>query len=319
VSDKPGVDQMALVDRAMPEPGAGQLLIQVACAALNFSDQLMLDDSYQVRPPRPFVPGQEVSGTVVDAAPQTGFAPGDRVAGKVRWGGFATHALMRADMAIRIPSGVGFDVAAALPVAYTTAVVALTECARARHGESVLVLAGAGGVGLASVDVAHALGARVLAAVGGADKAQLVMGRGADAAVDYADPGWLDTVRAFGDGAGIHVIVDPVGGALARDALRCLGWMGRYLVVGFASGEIPRIPANRLLLKRASAIGVYWDHDLDASMLRSVSERITRWLADGVIRPHVGARFPLEHAREAIAALGSRGTTGKVVLMVAPQ
>jgi len=318
LSDQPGVAHMALVERALPVVGAGELLVQVACAALNFSDLLMLNDTYQVRPPRPFVPGQEISGTVVDAAPQTGFQVGDRVAGKVEWGGFSSHALLRADMAIRIPPGVDFDVAAALPVAYITAVVALTECTPIRPDETVLVLAGAGGVGLAAVDVARALGARVLAAVGGPAKAQLVLERGAHAAVDYGEPDWLGQVRAFDDRGGVDVIVDPVGGTLARDALRCLGWMGRYLVVGFASGEIPQIPANRLLLKRACAIGVYWNHDKDAVMLRAVCERITGWLANGVIHPHVGARFRFAQAPEAIAALQSRGTTGKVVLMVAP-
>ena len=318
LSDQPGVVHMAMVERALPVIGAGELLVHVACAALNFSDLLMLNDTYQVRPPRPFVPGQEISGTVVDAAPQTGFRAGDRVAGKVQWGGFSSHALMRADMAIRIPPDVAFDVAAALPVAYTTAVVALTECTPVRHDETVLVLAGAGGVGLAAVDVARALGARVLAAVGGPAKAQLVLQRGAHAAVDYGDPAWLEQVCAFCDRDGVDVIVDPVGGMLARDALRCLGWMGRYLVVGFASGEIPQIPANRLLLKRASAIGVYWSHDRDAEMLRGVSERMTEWLADGVIHPHIGARFSFAQAPQAIAALQSRGTTGKVVLMVSP-
>jgi NADPH2:quinone reductase len=264
------------------------------------------------------VPGQELSGTVVEAAPGTGFQAGDRVAGKVNWGGFSSHASMRADMAIRIPPGVDFDIAAALPVAYTTAVVALTECTLVQRDETVLVLAGAGGVGLAAVGVARACGARVLAAVGGEAKMQLALQRGAHAAVDYTDPSWLDRTRAFDARGGVDVIVDPVGGTLARDALRCLGWMGRYLVVGFASGQIPQIPANRLLLKRASAIGVYWNHDRDGPMLRAVSERITGWLTDGVIRPHVGARFGLAQAPEAIAALQSRATTGKVILMVAP-
>ncbi|MEO6626914.1 MAG: NADPH:quinone oxidoreductase family protein [Burkholderiaceae bacterium] len=318
LSDQPGVAHMTLVERPMPVVSASELLVQVACAALNFSDLLMLNDTYQVRPPRPFVPGQEISGTVVEAAPQTGFRAGDRVAGKVEWGGFSSHALMRADMAIPIPPGVAFDVAAALPVAYITAVVALTVCTPVRRDETVLVLAGAGGVGMAAVDIARAVGARVMAAVGGPAKAQLVLQRGAHAAVDYGNPAWLEQVRAFNDRGGVDVIVDPVGGVLARDALSCLGWMGRYLVVGFASGEIPQIPANRLLLKRASAIGVYWNHDRDAAMLRGVCERLTGWLADGVIHPHVGARFTFAQAPEAIAALQSRGTTGKVVLMAAP-
>ncbi|MEO7392508.1 MAG: NADPH:quinone oxidoreductase family protein [Ramlibacter sp.] len=305
---------MALVEKAMPQVGPGQLLIAVAAAALNFSDLLMLTDSYQVRPQRPFVPGQEVAGTVVASAPNTGFAAGDRVAGKVTWGGFSSHVLMRPDMAIRLASQTPFEVGAALPVAYTTAAVALTECTAVRAGESVLVLAGAGGVGMAAIDVARALGAQVIAGVGTAAKIPVVLSHGAHAALDYSDPGWTTGAKSFDARGGVDVVVDPVGGALALDGLRCLGWMGRFLVVGFACGEIPCIPANRLLLKRASAIGVYWDHDRDAAMLRQVSQRLTGWLADGVIHPHIGARFPFSEAPKALAALQSRRTTGKVVL-----
>ena len=314
MSEHPGIAHMRLVERTPPEPGAGELLVEVAAAALNFSDLLMLDDRYQVRPPRPFVPGQEIAGTVVEAASQTGFKAGERVAGKVEWGGFARHALLRADMAIRLPADAPFDVAAALPVAYTTAAVALIECAAVRAGETVLVLAGAGGVGLAALDVGRALGARVVCAVGSSDKAALVMQRGAQLAVNYSEAGWLDGVRQFVGADGVDVVVDPVGGALATEALRCLAWKGRYLVVGFASGDLTQIPAHRLLLKRASAIGVYWNHDLDAVMLSDISARLTRWLAEGVIRPHVGARYPMEQAPQALAALQARGTTGKVVL-----
>ncbi len=318
LSEQPGIARMRLVERAPPRPAGGELLIEVAAAALNFSDLLMLDDRYQVRPPRPFVPGQEIAGTVVAAASDSGFRTGERVAGKVEWGGFASHALMRADMAIRLPAETPFDVAAALPVAYTTAAVALIECAAVRPGETVLVLAGAGGVGLAALDVGRALGARVICAVGSSDKAALVTARGAQGAVNYAGADWLDAVRQCAGADGVDVIVDPVGGTLAVDALRCLAWEGRFLIVGFASGDITQIPAHRLLLKRASAIGVYWNHDRDAAMLSGISARLTQWLADGVIRPHVGAHYPLEQAPQALAALQARGTTGKVVLTLSP-
>jgi len=307
---------MTLVTRTMPEPGPGQLLVAVAAAALNFSDLLMLIDSYQIKPARPFIPGQEIAGTVVACGSDGGFTAGDRVAGKVHWGGFSSHAVMRADMAIRLHAATPFDVAAALPVAYTTAAVTLTECTSANTDDSVLVLAGAGGIGMATIDVARALGARVLAGVGDMAKAATVRAQGAHGVIDYSTAGWLAQAREFDPRGGLSVVVDPVGGPLALDALRCLGWMGRYMVVGFASGEIAQIPSNRLLLKRASAIGVYWDHDRDGAMLKGITERISGWLADDVIHPHVGGRYRFVDAPQALSALRSRRTTGKVVLML---
>jgi NADPH2:quinone reductase len=296
-----------------PAPGDSELLVRVEAAALNFSDLLMIDDRYQVRPPRPFVPGQEIAGTVVSTG-SSAFSPGDRVAGKVNWGGFADHAVMRADMAIRIPADVSTVAASALPVVYTTAMVALTESTMVRQGETVLVLAAAGGVGLATVQIARALGARVIAAAGGPDKGELARRHGAETAVDYNRAGWSDQVKAATGGRGADVIVDPVGGGVTGEALRTLAWEGRLLVVGFSSGEIPAIPANRLLLRRASAIGVYWNHDRDAGMLERVSRHLADLLRAGVIAPHIGASFAFAQLPAALAALAERRTTGKLVL-----
>lgn len=309
----------AIEARTIPVPavGPGETLVRIESAALNFSDLLMVDDKYQVRPPRPFVPGQEIAGTVVAAADGSPIAIGERVAGKVNWGGFAEYALMRDDMAIRIPDGVTAATAATLPIAYTTAMVALTESIAVKRGETVLVLAAAGGVGLAAVEVAHAFGARVIAAAGGAEKGALARSHGADEFIDYRQEGWNKQVQIITDGRGADVIVDPVGGAAAKEALRALAWDGRFLVVGFASGEIPTIPANRLLLKRASAIGIYWSHDRDAAMLSRVSQRLATLLASGAIRPHVGATFSFAQLPEALAALAGRRTTGKVILTIA--
>lgn len=315
-SDAPGVAGLALIEQPVPEAPPGSVLIRVETAALNFSDQLMIDDRYQVRPPRPFVPGQEVAGTVVAGDPATGLAPGDRIAAKVVWGGFADYAVVRGDMAIKVPAGVELATAACLPVVYTTAMVALTESTTVRAGETVLVLAAAGGVGLAAVEIAKSLGATVFAAAGGEEKGALALAHGADHAIDYRADGWGKALRALTGGKGVDVVVDPVGGAATKEALRALGWEGRLLVVGFSSGEIPTIPANRLLLNRASAIGVYWSHDRDGEMLARVGERITRLLEDGAIRPHVGNRFAFEALPAALAALSGRQTTGKVVLTV---
>ena len=183
-------------------------------------------------------------------------------------------------------------------------------------GETVLVLAAAGGVGLAAVEIAKHLGARVIAAAGGADKCALARAHGADETVDYRDDGWADQVKALGGGRGVDVIVDPVGGDVTKQALRLLDWGGRLLIVGFSSGQISQIPANRLLLRRASAIGVYWNHDRDGSMLTRIAQQIFELLAAGAIRPHVGATFAFEELPVALFALGARETTGKTVLSI---
>ena len=256
-STEPGLGKLELADVSCPRPGKGQALVKVETAALNFSDLLMIEDRYQVRPPRPFIPGQEIAGTVAAFGEGCALTLDQRVAGKVDWGGFAEYAVMRGDMAINIPDRIAADAAVALPIVYTTAMVALTESTQIKLGETVLVLAAAGGIGLAAVEIAHALGARVIAAASGADKGALAREHGADAAIDYRGGGWSKSVNALTDGRGADIIVDPVGGAATKEAMRALAWEGRLLVVGFASGEIPAIPANRLLLNRASAIGVY--------------------------------------------------------------
>lgn len=313
-SAEPGLGTLALGQVPCPQPDVGSAVIRVEAAALNFADLLMIDGRYQINPPRPFTPGQEVAGTVVAAGKDSGLRAGQRVCGKVLWGGFAEFAAVRGDMAIAIPDGVTAETAVALPIAYTTAVVALTESTQTAAGETVLVLAAAGGVGLASVEIAHALGARVIAAAGDAEKGALARAHGADDVVDYRSEGWSGTVKALTDGRGVDIIVDPVGGAATKEALRALAWQGRLLVVGFASGDIPQIPANRLLLNRASAIGVYWNHDRDAEMIARVTRALTAMLSSGAIRPHIGGTYPFTQLPQALTALAERRTTGKVIL-----
>ena len=316
-SSEPGMAALALVEAPYPHPGPGQALIRVEVAALNFSDVLMIDDRYQIRPPRPFIPGQEIAGTVVAAGDGCALKAGQRVAGKVDWGGFAEYACVRTDMTIAIPDGIGAATAVTLPVVYTTAMVALTESTNIKSGESVLVLAAAGGIGLAAVEIAKALGAHVIAAASGKDKCALARKYGADETIDYRESGWAKAVKELTGGRGVNVIVDPVGGAATNEALRALAWEGRLLIVGFASGEIPSIPANRLLLNRAVAIGVYWNHDRDATMLARVTQRLTTMLTSGAIRPHIGNEFAFEQLPQALAALAERRTTGKAILIVA--
>jgi NADPH2:quinone reductase len=314
-----GVSGLELADVQPPAPGHGEVLIRVEAAALNFSDLLMIDDRYQIRPERPFVPGQEVAGTVVAAGDGTDLAVGERVASKVTVGGLAEFAVIRNDMGMRVPAGFSLEAAATLPVSYTTAMVALTESAIVKTGETVLVLAAAGGVGLAAVEIARHLGARVIAAAGGEDKCALARAHGAHGAVDYRDEGWVDAVKALTGGQGVDLIVDPVGGAHCKSALRLMNWGARLLLVGFSSGEIPQIPANRLLLRRASAIGVYWSHDRDGPMLARIAERLSELASRGAIRPHVGAVYSFGDLPRALAALAARETMGKVILRVAPE
>jgi NADPH:quinone reductase len=315
-SREPGLAGLALHHISRPHPGPGEVLVRVEAAALNFSDLLMIDGHYQVRPARPFIPGQEIAGTVVAAGQGVALAVGDRVMSKVTWGGFSEYALARADMAMLAPPELPMMSAAALPVVYTTALVALTEITTVRPGETVLVLAAAGGLGLAAVQIARHLELRVIAAAGGEKKCALVRSYGVHQSVDYRRDGWVEEVKALTQERGIDIIVDPVGGKLTSEAMRLIGWGGRLLVAGFSSAEIPQIPANRLLLRRASAMGVYWDHDRDGAMLARTARRMYELVRAGVIRPHVGAIFGFDDLPRALTALRQRETTGKVILAV---
>lgn len=315
-SNAKGMGGLELAQAPCPLPQHGEILVKVEAAALNYADLLMLDDRYQVRPERPFTAGQELAGEVVAVGPDAPFAAGERIASKVITGAFADYAVVRADMAMRAPPGLSSEAAAALPIAYTTALVALTESAVVGPGDTVLVLAAAGGTGLAMVETAKQLGAFVIAAAGGADKCALAQAHGADIAVDYRRGSLLDQMRAITIGRGVDVVVDSVGGDSTMDAIRLLAWRGRLLIVGFSSGTIPQLPANRLMLRRLSAIGVYWDHVHDQEMLARIAQRMTEFAAGGAFRPHIGAVYPFEDLPMALAALGDRSTTGKVILKV---
>jgi NADPH2:quinone reductase len=314
---EPGIANLSLGRAPIPEPGEGELLVKVAAAALNFSDLLMIDDLYQIRPPRPFVPGQEVAGSVASVGHGTSHAVGMRVASKVYWGGFAEYVIVRDDMAIPVPEGFGAARAAALPVVYPTAVVALTESIELRPGEWVLVHAAAGGVGLASVQVAKALGGRVIATAGSDAKCRIASEAGADLALNYRGEGWVDAVREATDGDGADIIVDPVGGAIATQSLKCIAWGGRHLIVGFSSGDIPALPANRLLLRRASAIGVYWNHERDKEMMARVTGRLAAMIAKNEIDPLIGGTYAMADLPRALEHLQDRASVGKLVLDLA--
>ncbi len=314
VSPVPGADHLVLQLFEPPAPGPGELLVDVRAAALNFSDTLMIDDKYQVRPPRPFTPGQEIAGFVTAAGSAARHQPGDRVAGKVIWGGFATQAVMRDDMAIAVPQDLSFEESAALPVVYTTAYVALTEDTEVGRDDTVLVHAAAGGIGLAAVQVAVARGAIVIATAGSARKRAIAEGHGAAHSLDYKSPSWVKDCLALTGGRGVDIVVDPVGGEITTASLNVMATGARLLIVGFASGAVAAIPAHKLLLKRLSAIGVYWNHDTDGAMLERVTQRMIADAQAGLIRPVVDIRDGLEALPRALADLASRSTSGKVVL-----
>jgi NADPH2:quinone reductase len=219
-------------------------------------------------------------------------------------------------MALEVPDSMDLARAAALPVAYTTAVVALTESTSVAAGETVLIHGAAGGVGLAAVEVAASLGARVLATAGSPEKRTLAKEHGADEVIDYGRPDWHEEVERLTGGAGVDVILDPVGGDVTLQSLRCAAWGGRLLIVGFASGTVPKLPAHRLLLKRISAIGVYWNHDRDKAMLERVSSRVMGLARTNVIRPHIDDRYDFDALPQALEALRARTVQGKAVLAV---
>lgn len=312
--EEKGIEALCIAETPAPAPGDNELLVRVDAAALNFSDLLMIDGMYQIRPDRPFTPGQEIAGTVVAAGNDAGFEEGVRVAGKVLWGGFAEYAILRADMAIALPDGISAQAGAALPVVYTTAMVALIEDAQLKAGDTVLVHAAAGGVGLAAVQIAKASGARVIAAATGAEKRALVLANGADTAIDYAVDDFAEIVMSDTDGKGADIILDSVGGEITAQSLRCIAWQGQLLIVGFSSGEIPKIAANRLLLRRAVARGIYWDHDRDAEMVARCTEKLIALCLDGGIKPVVSGGYGFDDLPRALADLRAGGTVGKVIL-----
>lgn len=314
--EQTGVDALELVECPVPEPATNEFLVRVSHAALNFSDLLMIDDKYQVRPPRPFIPGQEIAGIVEKAPAGSAFSPGDTIASKVFWGGFAEFVCVRSDMAISVPEGANLASAIALPVSYVTAIVALDHCAKVSRKDTVLVHAAAGGAGLAAVEIATARGATVIATASSAEKLAIARSHGARHAINYSEGDWFRQVKELTGGRGVDIVFDPVGGSVGEDSLRCLAMDGTLLIVGFAGGRITQLPANRLLLKRASARGVYWNHDTDGEMLRQVNQELAEMFATGTINPVVQTGYGFEELPKALADLASRKIAGKIALRV---
>lgn len=310
-------DQLVIEDRADPAPSKGQILVEVRAAGLNFPDLLSIAGKYQVRVPPPFVPGFEAAG-VVSAVGEGArrFSVGDRVMITPGIGAFAEKCAVDETMAQPLPDGLSFEQGAGFTITYATSYHAFRQCAPLEAGATVLVLGAAGGVGTTAVEIAKAMGARVIAAASSDAKLAFARESGADEVVDYTSTSLKEAVKELTDGAGVDVVYDPVGGEAAREALRLLAWGGRYLVVGFASGDIPEFPANLVLLREASIIGVYWggwaqkNPGLAASNMKDLGEMVAR----GALQPRVTGAYPLDRFAEAFAALAGRRVRGKLVL-----
>lgn len=317
VAEWGGPETMKLVDLPKPVPKPGEAVVQVRYAALNFFDGLMVAGKYQVKPPFPFTPGCEISGEVVAVGEGVDLAIGARVCGQPEWGGFAEQCLMEASVLRPVPDAVDLKDAACVPVVYPTGHIALRRRANLQPGETLLVTAAAGGVGIAAIQLGKAWGANVIALAGGPEKCAVAKKAGADHALDYrSDADWVQAVRKITKGHGVDVIYDPVGGDIFDKALKVIAFEGRAVIIGFAGGEIQQIASNRLLLKNASAVGAIWGRyrTENPTYAEEVVADCFKLLADGKIKPAISAIYSLEEAPAAITALDSRKTWGKLVI-----
>ncbi len=309
---------LQLMELPDPVPGKNQVAIDVKAVGCNFFDILMVQGKYQVRPPLPFAPGGEVAGIVrAVGADVTTCTPGDRVFAMLGWGGYATVALAPAAGTVRMPAQMPFEHGAAFGIVYQTSYFGLVYRANLQPGETLLVHAAAGGVGLAAVQIGKALGARVLATAGSAAKLDVVRQHGADAAYDYSNPDWVDRVKEATGGRGADVIYDPVGGEIFDLSTKCIAFGGRLLVIGFASGTIPTIQVNRILLKNIAVVGLHWGayRQHDPQRIPEAMAALFALYERGAVRPVVSSTHPLRDAAAALAEIASRRSVGKVLLL----
>jgi NADPH2:quinone reductase len=315
-----GPPESLVVEEVPPlEPGAGEAVVSVHAAGVNFPDVLIIQNKYQVKPPLPFSPGSEVAGVVKAVGDGvTGFKPGDPVMAFTTFGGFAEEAKVEARRLLPLPAGMDAPTAAAFGLTYCTSDFALRDRAALRAGETLLVLGAAGGVGLAAIEIGKALGATVIACASTDDKLAVCREHGADATINYATGDLRERIKELTGGNGVDVVYDPVGGPYTEPALRSIAWRGRLLVVGFAAGDIPKIPLNLTLLKGCSIVGVFWG-DFARREPKNFAEQMRvlgAWFTEGKIRPHISSTFPLERAADALRLMAERKVTGKVVLTV---
>ncbi len=313
-----GVDALTWKELPTPTPSAGEVLVEIHAASLNFPDLLIVQNKYQMKPALPFVPGSEYAGLVqAIGAGVTHLKVGQPVACLSGTGGFATHTLAPAALCMPLPAGFPMVDAAAFIMIYATSHHALVDRAQLKAGETVLILGAAGGVGTSAIQIAKACGARVIAAASTDDKCALCTSIGADATINYSSSNLRDAVKTLTAGKGPDVIYDPVGGDYSEQAFRSIGWRGRYLVVGFAAGPIPSLPLNLALLKGASIVGVFWgdfskrEPKANAAMMTELAQ----WYGQGRIKPVIDRTMPMAELKAAFAHMGSRGVKGKLVMV----
>jgi NADPH2:quinone reductase len=310
-------DDLEFADLPDPVAEPGEAVVKVEAAALNFFDLLIIAGKYQFKPEFPFSPAAEFAGVVESIGAQvTEFAPGDRVMGYVGWGAARERLAVPADRLVRIPEGLDFDRAAGLSVTYGTSYYALKDRAGLRSGETLAVLGASGGVGLAAIELGKLMGARVIACASSDEKLTFARQHGADEGVDYGKDDLRDGLKRLTGDHGADVLYDSIGGPYAEKALRAMAWEGRYLVIGFAAGEIPKLPLNLILLKSCDVRGVFWGAWIkrDPAAHRANTADLLRWCAEGRLSAHVHAAYPLAQAAEALKALADRKAMGKVVL-----
>lgn len=308
-------EALQLHEIASPQPGPGQVLVRVDAAGVNFPDLLIVQKKYQLQPPLPFTPGAELAGEVLAVGEGVRhLRAGQAVVGLSLLGGFAEQALLPAAQCMALPPGMDPALAASFTLAYGTSWHALRDRCQLAAGETLLVLGAAGGVGLAAVEIAKAIGARVIAVASSAEKQAVCLAHGADAAIGYE--GLREQIKALTEGRGVDVVYDAVGGAAAEPAIRAMAWRGRYAVVGFASGDIPAIPLNLLLLKGSALIGVFWGEWVKRepeAWGRGLAE-LMNWLQAGQLKPLISRRYALAETPQALRALAERRVSGKLVI-----
>ena len=310
-------DSLRIEELPSPRAGPGEAVISVKAASVNFPDVLIIQNKYQFKPPLPFSPGSELAGVVKEVgAGVAGFKPGDKVIAFTTYGAFAEEVKTEAARLLPLPEGMDFVAGAAFLLTYATSDHALRDRGALRAGETLLVLGAAGGVGLAAIEIGKALGARVIACASSEDKLAVCREHGADATINYATEDLRERIKALTDGRGVDVVYDPVGGPYSEPAFRSLAWRGRLLVVGFAAGDIPKLPLNLMLLKGAAVVGVFWGDFArrEPKQFADSVRQLGEWYRQGKLRPHVSQTFPLEKAADALNLMAARQVKGKVVL-----
>jgi NADPH2:quinone reductase len=311
-------ENLTVQDMPDLQPAAGEVVVRVRAAGVNFPDALIVQNLYQFKPTPPFSPGGETAGEVLAVGEGvTRVKVGDRVIALTIWGGFAEQVLAKQEQVIAMPEGLSFEVAGSLLLTYGTCLHALRDRAQLQPGQTVLVLGAAGGIGIATIELAKALGARVIAAASSAEKLATCRAKGADEVINYREQNLRDEVKRLTGGQGVDVVMDPVGGDYAEQALRSMAWRGRYLVVGFTDGQIPRLPLNLVLLKGCAIVGVFWGDFIQREPqaaqvdLRDLIQMLTK----GQIKPLISGRYSLQEAPQAILELSQRRAQGKLIVL----